>query len=250
MHMVDHGRPLEFPGVAEAQPFVRIFLLPALRDDLAEQAEIVADAIADGGNRQRRHALHEARREPSQPTIAERGVRFAFAQIRQGDAEIAKCGLEHREQTHIVQGVGKQPADQELQAQIVDPFASRVIAVLIDREPVVHDAVAQRQRCRLVPVVPGRHADVLADRKPELREDRALDLGQGQLVDGLVERGKIGRERWIGQPFTSQHEFPPNDTRLGRGSKPAESSVCASLCMILGKYRADLPQSAGAALVI
>ena len=31
MHVIDHLRPLEFPGVAEAEPFVRIFLLPALR---------------------------------------------------------------------------------------------------------------------------------------------------------------------------------------------------------------------------
>ena len=81
MNVIDHLRPLEFPGVAEAQPFVRIFLLPALRDDLAEQAEIVADAVADGGNGQRRHALHEARREPPEAAIAERRIRLAFAQV-------------------------------------------------------------------------------------------------------------------------------------------------------------------------
>ncbi len=58
----------------------------------------------------------------------------------------------------------------------------------------VHDAVAQRQRGRLVPVVPGRHAGILADRKPELAEDRTLDLGQRQFVDGLAECRKIRRE--------------------------------------------------------
>ena len=117
MHVIDHFRPLEFPGVAEAQPFVGIFLLPALRDDLAEQAEIVADAVADGGDRERRHALHEARRQPSEAAIAERGIRLAFAQIRKADAEIAERGLEHRQQPHIVQRVGEQPADQEFQAR-------------------------------------------------------------------------------------------------------------------------------------
>src|SRR3977135_4111278 len=78
MHMIDHFRPLEFPGVAEAQPFVRIFLLPALRDDLAEQAEIVTDAVADRGNGERRHALHEACRKPSQTAVAERRIRLTF----------------------------------------------------------------------------------------------------------------------------------------------------------------------------
>ncbi len=191
MHVVDHLRPLEFPGVAEAQPFVGIFLLPALRDDLAEQAEIVADAVADGGNRKRRHALHEARRKPSKTAIAERRIRLAFAQIRKVNAEIAKGCLEHRQQPHIVQRVGEKAADQKFQAEIVDPFAAGVVALLFGREPVVHDAVAQRQRCRLVPVVPGRHAGVLADRQPQLGEDRALDLGQRQFVDGLAERRKI-----------------------------------------------------------
>ena len=199
MHVVDHFRPLEFPGVAEAQPFVGIFLLPALRDDLAEQAEIVTDAIADRGNGQRRHALHEAGRKPAEAAIAERGIRLAFAQIGEADAEIAEGGLEHRQQPHIVQGIGEQAADQKFQAEIIDPLAAGVVALLFRRQPVVHDAVAQRQRRRLVPVVPGRHAGVLADRKPQLGEDRALDLGQRQLVDGLAGRRKIHRERWIWQ---------------------------------------------------
>jgi hypothetical protein len=52
----------------------------------------------------------------------------------------------------------------------------------------VDDTVAQRQRRGLVPVAPGRHAGILADRKPELGEDRALDLCQRQLVDRLAQR--------------------------------------------------------------
>ena len=188
MNVVDHFRPLEFPGVAEAQPFVRIFVLPALRDDLAEQAEIVADAVADGGDGQRRHALHEARREPSQAAIAERRVRLAFAQVVKPDAEIAKRRLEHRQQAHIVQRVGEQAADQKFEREVIDPLAAGIVALLFGRQPAVHDAVAQRQRRRLVPVPPGRHTGILADRKPELGEDRALDLCQRQFVDRLAER--------------------------------------------------------------
>src|SRR6266853_844124 len=95
MNVVDHLRPLEFPGVAETQPLIGIFLLPALRDDLAEQAEIVTDAVADGGNGERRHALHEAGRKPSQAAIAERRIRLAFTQLREADAEIAQRSLEY-----------------------------------------------------------------------------------------------------------------------------------------------------------
>ena len=115
MHVIDHFRPLEFPRVAEAEPFVGIFLLPAMRDDLAEQAEIVADAVADGGDRQRRHAFHEAGRKPPEAAIAECGVRLAFAQFGEADAEIAERRIEQRQQPHIVQRVGEQPADQKFQ---------------------------------------------------------------------------------------------------------------------------------------
>src|SRR5579871_3852348 len=76
VHVVDHLRPLEFPGVAEAQPFVRIFLLPAVGDDLAKQAEIIADAVADRGDTERRHTFHEACRQSSKTAIAERGIGF------------------------------------------------------------------------------------------------------------------------------------------------------------------------------
>ena len=188
MNVVDHLRPLEFPGVAEAQPFVRIFVLPALRNDLAEQAEIVADAVADGGDGQRRHALHEAGCEPPQAAIAERCVRLAFAQVVKPDAEIAKGCLEHRQQAHIVQRVGEQAADQKFEREVIDPLAAGIVAFLFGRQPAVHDAVAQRQRRRLVPVPPGCHTGILADRKPELGEDRALDLRQRQLVDRLAQR--------------------------------------------------------------
>ena len=103
------------------------------------------------------------------------------------------------QQAHIVQRVGEQPADQEFEREIIDPLAAGVVDLLFRRQPAVHDAVAQRQRRRLVPVVPGGHAGVLADRQRELGEDRALDLRDRQFVDGLADGrdflcwfGKIG----------------------------------------------------------
>src|ERR1700684_1676922 len=81
MDVIDHLRPLEFPGVAETQPLVRIFLLPAIVDDLAEQTEIVANAVTDRGDAECRHAFHEACGKPPETAIAKRRVRFAFAQL-------------------------------------------------------------------------------------------------------------------------------------------------------------------------
>ena len=193
MDVIGHLRPLEFPGVAETQPDVGIFLLPALIDDLAEQSEIVADAVADRGNRQGRHAFHEAGGEPPEAAIAERGVRLALPEVAEPGAEIADRGLEDFQQAHIVERVEEQPADQEFEREVIDPLAAGVVAVLLRHQPAMHHAVAQRQRGRLVPVLARRHAGFLADRKPQLGQHGTLDLGDRELVDGLARRWLIRR---------------------------------------------------------
>ena len=42
-------RPRHFPGIAEGQPVLRILVLPAILDHLAEHAVVVADAVAVRG---------------------------------------------------------------------------------------------------------------------------------------------------------------------------------------------------------
>ena len=192
--LIDHFGALEFPGVAEAQPFVGIFVLPALRDDLAEQTEIITNAVADGGDRQRRHALHETGRQPSETAIAQRRIGLAFAKFCKVHAEIAERGRKYRQQSHIVQRIGEQAADQKFQAEVVDPLAAGVVTFLFRRQPMVDDAVAQRQCGGLVPVVPGGRPGILADRKPQLGENSALDFGQRQLIDRLMGSRKASLE--------------------------------------------------------
>jgi len=111
--VVYHLAARKFPGVAEGEPFVGIFLLTAIGDDLPEQSEVVANTVAQCGNAQRCHAFHETGGESAEAAVAERGVRLALAQFVEVDAEIAKRGVEHRQQSHVVEGVGEQAADQE-----------------------------------------------------------------------------------------------------------------------------------------
>ena len=109
--VVDHLGPLELPRVAERQPVLRIFLLPAVLDDLAEQAVVVADAVAVGGDAERRHAFHEAGGEPAEAAVAERRVGLgrrirsrstprspSAARADVGQAEIAQ---------HVAQAAGR-----------------------------------------------------------------------------------------------------------------------------------------------
>src|SRR5258708_12018691 len=74
--IVDHFRPSELPRIAEGQPFVGVFLLPTVPDDLAKQAVIVANAVAVGGNPQRPHPLHETYAHPTAAPIPDCPVRL------------------------------------------------------------------------------------------------------------------------------------------------------------------------------
>src|SRR5262249_38364517 len=78
--VVDHFRPRELPRVPEGQPFLRVFLLPTIPDDLAEQSVIVANAVAVGRNSKGRHALHETGGESTKAAMAERRVRLNGSQ--------------------------------------------------------------------------------------------------------------------------------------------------------------------------
>ncbi len=90
---VGHLGPLEFPGVAGRQPVLGHFVLPAVLQHLAEDAVVVADAVAVRGNRQRGHALHEAGGEAPEAAVAERGVRLDRAQLVEIDAQLAQRAL-------------------------------------------------------------------------------------------------------------------------------------------------------------
>ena len=64
-HLNAHFGPAYLPGIAELEPFVGIFHLPAILDPLIEDAELVADAIADGRHLEGGQGIDVAGGEPS-----------------------------------------------------------------------------------------------------------------------------------------------------------------------------------------
>ena len=133
MNVVDHLRPRELPRVAERQPVLRIFLLPAVLDDLAKQSVVIADAVAVGGDAEARHALHEAGREPSKTAVAERSVGLGGAQPVEVHAQIAERCAEVLGHAEIAEHVRQQAADQELEREVVDALAALGMAGALRR---------------------------------------------------------------------------------------------------------------------
>ena len=183
---------LELPGIAVVEPGLRQLDLPAVRDLLAEHAVDVADAVAVGRHVDRRHALHEARGQPSETAIAERGVGLERGDQVHVDAEPGERLAHGVEQAEIGEGVAHQAADQELERQIVDALGLVVVGLLGGFDPAFDDAVAHDgNRCGQ-PVVRGRHGGVLADPVAKAGQD----LGRQICRVGIAHEGPFEFDRF------------------------------------------------------
>ena len=159
--------PLELPGIAERQPVLRHLDLPAVAEDLAEQAVVIADAIAEAGDADGRHALQEAGGEPAEAAIAERGVRLELLDARRVDAELGQrrpAGLDkpRLERTRSAAGRSGTPSRGNR------PASGRRVDLPGGLDPAGDRLVARGERGRDQPVVVGRMARVLADREVSL----------------------------------------------------------------------------------
>ena len=178
---------LEFPGVAEGQPVLGRLDLCAVDDALLEQAVVVADAVAEAGDAERRHALHEAGGEPAEAAVAEGCVRFELRDGIEVEADERQRLAHLLLQAEVAERVLEQAADQEFEREIVDALAARALGLADRGHPAVDDLVAHGENRRGQPVVVQRHGRLLADVVDELGLDllpQRLDGGGGFLVRG------------------------------------------------------------------
>ena len=78
-----HLRAHDLPRVAKAKPLVGDLHLPAVTNRLVEDAELVADAVANRRNVEGRERVHVARREAAQSAVAETGLFFLLEKAGQ-----------------------------------------------------------------------------------------------------------------------------------------------------------------------
>ena len=73
LHLVHLG---DEPGVAQAHPVIGDLHLLAVHDLLLENAQLVADGVAGGGNVQSGHRVQIARGQPAQTAVTQARVRL------------------------------------------------------------------------------------------------------------------------------------------------------------------------------
>ena len=189
--LVGDFRPLEFPRIAGGEPVLGQFELPAVLERLAEDAVVVADPVAVRRDLQRRHALHEARGEPTEAAVAQRRVGLELAQPVEVDAELGQSLPRRCREAEVPQRVEQQAADQELEREVVDALAAVAIGPPRRVHPAVDEIVAGREAGGDQPVVFERVPLVLAHRVLQLLDYDGLELGhiggarRGEIADGF-----------------------------------------------------------------
>ena len=168
--------PLELPRIAEREPALRQLVLPAVADLLHEQAVLVANAVAIGRHRQRRHAVHVAGGEPAEAAVAERSVGLELAELVEIDVEAGQRRARGPEQAKIDQRVEQQAPDQEFDREVVHALAVLALGPLLRLQPAVDHAVADRKHGGKIPIVGAGVRRCRAARIGQLVEDRVTQL--------------------------------------------------------------------------
>src|SRR5882672_4161422 len=215
MDVVDDVGPGKFPRIAEGEPFFRIFLLPSAANDLAEQAMIVADAVAASRNSERRHAFHEAGGESAKTAIAQSRIRFGGSERVEIDAQIAKRRVEQLRQTEIAKSVAEKPPNHEFQRKIIDALLALRVALALARQPAMRNAVANGKRGGNEPIAIGGHRRVFSDGKRQFREHRALHFADAGIIarDGRRSCKGAFSSNLAGQRLAPQYRDWPPPTR-------------------------------------
>ena len=184
----------DLPGPAALEPFVGDFHLPAIADELVEDAEFVADAVAGGGDLQGGERFEEAGRQAAETSVAQAGfllhVQDVFEVV---DAEAAQglggllLDAEHQ------QVVAQLRPDQELGGEIghhpggagADRFDAGQIA---GHQPIAH-RVAQGH----VEVMAAGRGGELAERVEEVLGHAVEHVVSGESAAigvGVAARGR------------------------------------------------------------
>src|SRR5262249_7292756 len=178
----------ELPWVAVGKPLFGPLLLPTSVKALLEQAVLVVDAVAIGGDSDSGHAVHEAGGEPSETAVAESRIGLDFPQTIEINAKFAQGCARHLDQLKVAECVEKQAADQKFDREIVDPLLAFALGAAFGLHPNIDDAIAYRERCGLIPIAVRCRCLRLAQAVNELGLDSAAKL---RLKRNLVRRKDI-----------------------------------------------------------
>ena len=165
----------DLPGIAESEPIVRELHLPTEPDRLLENAELVADAIADGRNLQGRQGVEIAGSEPPEAAASQAGLLLLFQQLFESNAELGHRLPGMFPDAEVDERVAEVRPWQELGRHVADgAHLARVIGGT-GIDPALEQPIADRVGERHVLVVLGRDRGKSGLQAEEIAEEIASD---------------------------------------------------------------------------
>ena len=183
----------DLPGIAEPEPLVGSLDLLAVADHLVEAAELVADAVPEGGEADGGHGVEEAGGEAPQAAVAEAGVDLDLEHLLEPDVEPGQRLLHALVDAEVEQAVGEQASDQELGREVIHALGIGGVLRLHRLDPAGKQPVANGVGEGEEVVMRRRHRHRLALERDQVVEKGApepFDLVGGAVV--LVADGGFG----------------------------------------------------------
>jgi hypothetical protein len=189
-------RPDDLPGVAELEPLVGALHLVPADDVLAEDPELVADAVAHPRVAVGGHGVEEAGREPAETAVAQPRVRLELDERVEVHARSAQPLARGVQQPGRNEVVSQRPAEEVLGGEVVRALRVERAVGLLRRHPALGEPVPHRHRDGLEPVPGGGTVRALASRVLDVGEERALQCVRvAPEVRHLGRRGRgLGNE--------------------------------------------------------
>ena len=151
-HDLPRGSVLH-PGVGQLD-------LVAIAKFLLEEPVLVMDAVADGGKVQGRQRVQEAGGQPAQAAVAQPHVILLMAKFLVVETQFLQ-GVHHVAiDARAVEAVGKEPAHQKLQREIINPLGVAVVVHGRRGDHSLHDHALHRLGGRQPPIALRRRRGV------------------------------------------------------------------------------------------
>ena len=159
-------RPHHLPRVRATQPVVRLFVLPAVLDGLAEDAVFVPQPVAYGRELHRRHRIQEARCQAPKPAIPQAGVGFLREDLEPIEVLLLDNLLHEGIEQQVGDIIGQRAANEKLHREIVDAFGVVALICFLRLHPALRQDIPHGVRHRLKTLTGAGHRqldDVVED---------------------------------------------------------------------------------------
>ena len=178
-------RATDQPRVVVGQPVIGDFDLTALREGLAEEAELIMNAITDRRDIHRGEGIEEAGGEATQPAVTKTHVGFFVGDDFEVLPEVGQGRRCDVAQLHVDQVVGQHAAHQVLKGKIIDAadILAGVLGLRVD--VALQHLVAGRHAGGHPPVVAGGGDAVTGESALQVTQDRVAENGDRRISRGL-----------------------------------------------------------------